>query len=64
MLESGLCEANCDKIYIGAQGEDLSTVKVLYPLPRYPTLTLTPVVYVTDRSKAVVLLWFLACVAL
>ena len=29
MLESGLRESNFDKNYIGAQGEDLSRVKVL-----------------------------------
>ena len=45
MLESGLCEANYDENYIGTQGEDLSTVKVLYPLPRYPHPTPSPVVY-------------------
>ena len=27
MLESGLCEPNCSKNYIGAQGEDLLRVK-------------------------------------
>ena len=46
----------CSKNYIGTQSEDLSTVKVLLPP--------TPVVDATDRSKAVVLVLFLLCVAL
>ena len=36
----------CIKNYTGAQGEHLSTVKIKYYKP--------PVVYATDRSKAVV----------
>ena len=37
----------CIKNYIGTRGEDLLLIKVL----KYP------VVYATDRSKAVVLVW-------
>ena len=52
----------CIKKYIGTQVEDLSTVIVLYPLP--PPTPRFPAAYATDRSKAVVLVWFLVDVAL
>ena len=56
----------CIKKYIGTQGEvwSLSTVKISpppHPHPRHPP---TPVVYATDRSKAVEPVLFLSCVAL
>ena len=58
----------CIKIYIGTQGE-VWTVKGLLttatpPPPQLPTQPPPPVVYITDRSKAVVPMLFLFCVAL
>ena len=44
----------CFKKYIGTQGEVCRQLKLFYP----------PVVYVTGRSKAVVSVFFLFCVAL
>ena len=48
----------CFKQYIGTQGEVCRQLKIFYPLPH------SPVVYATDRSKAMVPVLFLFCVAL
>ena len=49
----------CIEIYIGTQGEVCRQLKIFYLPP--PS---SPVVYATDRSKAVVPVLFLFCVAL
>ena len=49
----------CIKKYTGTQGEVCRQLKIFYPLPPTP-----PVVYATDRLKAVVPVLFVFCVAL
>ena len=50
----------CNKKYIGTQCEFCRQLKIFLPPPPSPA----PVVYSTDRSKAVVPVLFLFCVAL
>ena len=53
------------KIYIGTQGEVCRQLKISLPPPPPPSPSLfSPVVYATNRSKAVVPVLFLFCLAL